>query len=298
MQKGFLFKMGIATLYSLTLHVNENGKSEFISKHQKFCARKRLWTMIKSRTFTERRYCPNDVIAGWTGALFKISVMAFLIMALCNCSNDKASEPVALANVEGFTFFDLGSNSQLSDQVRNHLENRLGSEAIAQRSTIDLSIHFPEFLKTYFPNLDQLNNKLNWPPRERVEHNITKLMYRYVNSKKLPFDYVELFFSNYTGKPLFFRIRAGIKGASTIDILKEKYGSYQQIQWPKNEGQTLFWKDKKDILTASSTLDRYDRPEYLFCIFYAANLEKLVKKEEIEQTAREDKIKNAGEEAF
>lgn len=234
-----------------------------------------------------------------TSPIICLNVMFFFII-LCTyaCSNETSKEPMASDSPKGFTFFELGSNSLLSDQVRDKLEDRLGSEAIARRTTIDLSIHFPGFLEKYFSHLDELNDKINWPPRERVEHNVTKLMYRYASQKKLPFTYVELFFSNYTRKPLFFRINANPKGASVVEALKNKYGPHQVIEWSETGEHTLHWQKQKDVLIVSQTQDRLGEPEYLFCIFHVKNLEELVETEKIERETREERIENAGKTAF
>jgi len=233
-------------------------------------------------------------------AVVKVNLLIFVLplLLMSACSNDTSKVSSESSNLEGFTFFNLGSDSLLSDQVRNNLEDHLGSEAITRQTTLDLSIHTSDFLKEYFPYLEGLNKKLNWPPRERVEHNITKLMYRYAVKNELPFKYVELFFSNYSGKPLFFRIYASSKGDSTIEALKKKYGTPKEILWSDNNFKTLFWQKQKDVLTASLTQNRYDRSEYLFCIFYVKNLENLVGLEKIEQKAKEEKIEDAGKTAF
>jgi hypothetical protein len=231
-------------------------------------------------------------------AKVNLLILALSLFFLFACSNDNSRVPSESSNLEGFTFFNLGSESLLSDQIRDNLENHLGSEAIARRATLDLSIHSPDFLNQYFPHLEALNTKLNWPPRERVEHNITKLMYRYASKNELPFKYVELFFSNYSGKPLFFRIFASSKGDSTIEALKGKYGTPKEILWSENNFKTLFWQKQKDVLTASLIKNRYDQSEYLFCIFYVKNLEELVEKEKIEQKAKEEKIEDAGRSVF
>jgi hypothetical protein len=224
-----------------------------------------------------------------------IFIFILIITLSSACSSDTPKESKKTSSTNGFTFFDLGSNSPLSDHVRNNLEDRLGSEAIEHRSTIDLSIHYSDFLKTYFPHLDELNNELNWPPRERVEHNITKLMYRYA---PLPFTYVELYFSDDTGEPLFFRIHASAKGASLLEALKKKYGTPKEIKWPKTDEFTLYWQKQNGILTVSKAQNRFEKPEYLFCIYYVKNIEKLIKTENIRRKAKEEKIKNAGKTAF
>jgi hypothetical protein len=230
-----------------------------------------------------------------TSATILILVLLFM---LSSCSNNNPQASPKSEEMDGFTFFGLGQNSLLSGQVRDNLEDHLGSEAITARSTIDLSIHSPKFLKDNFPHLYALNSELNWPPNERIEHNITKLMYRYATKNELPFDYVELFFSNFSQKPLFFRIHATSKGDFTVNTLKKKYGPPQQIIKSEKAFQTLFWRKEKDVLTASLVKDRYDRLEYLFCIFYAKNLENLVKREKIERKDQVKKIEDAGKTAF
>jgi hypothetical protein len=221
-----------------------------------------------------------------------------LLFAISSCSKDNPQASPKTGDMDGFTFFGLEQSSLLSDQVRDNLEDHLGSEAIAARSTIDLSIHPPNFLKNNFPGLYALNTQLNWPPNERIEHNITKLMYRYATKNELPFNYVELFFSNFSKKPLFFRIHANSRGKFTVDTLKKKYGTPQQIIRSEKDLQTLYWRKEKDILTASLAKDRFDRPEYLFCIFYTNNIENLVEKEKIERKDKVKKIEDAGKTAF
>jgi hypothetical protein len=226
-----------------------------------------------------------------------ILILAILTV-MSSCSNDNPQASSKSEEMDGFTFFGLGQNSLLSDLVRDNLEDHLGSEAITARSTIDLSIPPLNFLKDNFPHLYALNKELNWPPNERVEHNITKLMYRYATRNELPFDYVELFFSNFSQKPLFFRIHANSKGDFTMNTLKKKYGPPQQIKRPDKDFQTLFWRKEKDVLIASLIKDRFDRPEYLFCIFYAKNIENLVQREKIERKDKVKKIEDAGKTAF
>ncbi len=227
-----------------------------------------------------------------------IILLLISLISLAACSGDRSKESMTTAPPEGFTFFELGSNSILSDQTRDRLKERLGSEAIERRGTIDLSIHSSEFLKRYFPHLDQLNRKLNWPPRERVEHNITKLMYRYASKNQLPFNYVELFFSGYTRKPVLFRIHASAKGADLIEPLKEKYGTPQEIPWSETGERTLFWQKQSDVFTVSQTRNRFGETEYLFCIFHVVNIEKLIERERNAQESGAEKIKNSGKTAF
>ena len=240
---------------------------------------------------------PRPIVSRHSRTSVTILIL-ILLTAMSSCTNDNPQASPKSEDMGGFTFFGLGQNSLLSDQVRDNLEDHLGSEAITARSTIDLSIHSPNFLKDNFPRLYTLNNELNWPPNERVEHNITKLMYRYATKNELPFSYVELFFSNFSKKPLFFRIHANSKGDLTMNTLKNKYGTSQQIIRTEKDFQTLFWRKAKDVLIASLVKDRFDRPEYLFCIFYTKNIEDLVEREKVERKDKVKKIEDAGETAF
>lgn len=83
-----------------------------------------------------------------------------------------------------------------------------------------------------------------------------------------------------------------------MNTLKKKYGPPQQIKRPDKDFQTLFWRKEKDVLIASLIKDRFDRPEYLFCIFYAKNIENLVQREKIERKDKVKKIEDAGKTAF
>ena len=124
--------------------------------------------------------------------------------------------------IRGFAFFDLGANSHYSSAVRRKLGEKLGSDAISRQNVIDLTIYSRAFFKKYFPQLFNLNRQLNFPEGQRIEHNTTKLMYRYARLKETPFINVMLYFSNDTGKPLFFKISAGPGAAAIVETIKEK----------------------------------------------------------------------------
>ncbi len=90
-----------------------------------------------------------------------------LIPILISCSDsqeqDDSTAPAAVMP-ESFTFFDLGINSRLNKKVRQELGNKLGRDAIEHRSIMDLEINYKGFLQKYFPGLNELNQKLNFPP--------------------------------------------------------------------------------------------------------------------------------------
>ena len=123
-----------------------------------------------------------------------LSIVLISILMSCSDRQENAESGPAETNKESFTFFDLGINTPLSKRVREELGNKLGRDAIEQKSIMDLEINYKGFLNNYFPSLNELNQRLNFPPGERVEHNTVKLMYRYALKKNVPFDYVELVF--------------------------------------------------------------------------------------------------------
>jgi len=230
---------------------------------------------------------------------FILLIVFFILACLSSgCNNESAKTPPQPKDIQGFAFFDLGANSRYSSAIRRKLGEKLGSDAISRQNVIDLTIYTSSFFKRHFPDLFNLNRELNLPQGQRVEHDTTKLMYRYARIKDLPFKDIMLYFSNDTGNPLFFKISAGPDGAAILESLKKKYGTSERFQWENKEGSTLFWKDGKDFFIVSSTLDRLGDPEYLFCIYYVKNLEKMLAMEKTKKLSEQKKIREAGESAF
>lgn len=223
---------------------------------------------------------------------------AILVCLNLGCSNEGSETPPQPKVIRGFAFFDLGANSHYSSAVRRKLGEKLGSDAISRQNVIDLTIYSKAFFKKYFPQLFNLNRQLNLPEGQRIEHNTTKLMYRYARLKETPFIDIRLYFSNDTGKPLFFKISAGPGASAIVETIKEKYGPPEQFEWDDKAGRTLFWKDGKDFFIVSSTKDRLGNPEYLFCIYYVNNLEEMLAMEKARKLPEQEKIREAGESAF
>ncbi len=221
-----------------------------------------------------------------------ISILSF------GCSNEKPESKVEADSPQGFTFFDLGANSKYSRSVRDRLGKKLGSDSISQKNTIDLSIQDSGFLEKWFPALADLNRKLNWPAGQRVEHDTTKLMYRYARMENTPFIYVELFFSDDTLKPLLFRITAGPDGDAILETIHKKYGPPKEFQGKKKKGRTQYWEDGDNIFIVSSYKNRLGTPEYLFYIIYADNLKEMLTAEEVKRKAEDARVRKAGESAF
>ena len=230
--------------------------------------------------------------------LLMMWLVAILVCLNPGCSNENSKTPPQPKVIRGFAFFDLGANSHYSSAVRRKLGEKLGSDAISRQNVIDLTLYSNAFFKKHFPPLFNLNRQLNLPEGQRIEHNTTKLMYRYARLKETPFMDIMLYFSNDTGNPLFFKISAGPDAAAIVETIKEKYGSPEQFEWDDNDGRTLFWKDGKDFFIVSSTQDRLGNPEYLFCIYYVNNLEKMLAMEKAGKLPEQEKIREAGEAAF
>jgi hypothetical protein len=222
-----------------------------------------------------------------------------LILTACGDSRppDDSAAPAAVLP-ESFTFFDLGINSRLNEDVRRELGNKLGPDAIEHRSIMDLEINYKGFLKNNFPGLNELNRKLNFPPRERVEHNTVKLMYRYALKKNVPFDYVELVFSNYTRAPLLFRINFREDDTAIVKTLEAKYGQPQVISWQEENGQSMYWRKNGDFLIVSLVPDQFGNPTYQIVIYFVKHLEQLVATEQKERKENSRERTQSGKTAF
>jgi len=241
----------------------------------------------------------NKKIQISAGIFFVLGIIVAVIIFAGNDDTtvNSKSAPV-LKSQEGFTFFDLGIDSYLTDNIRDELRDKLGSDAIERRSPLDLTINYKGFIQQHFKELDQLNKRLNFPPGERVEHNMIKLRYRYAQRKKVPFKYIELLFSGYTKKPLLFKISSKKEGSFIIDTIRAKHGEPKTINWEQEEGRSLYWEKDKSILVISISKDRYGDPEYHTVIYFTPNIEALLSKEEQVVRQREKEIEKKGKTAF
>lgn len=224
--------------------------------------------------------------------------LTLLVFPSCGEKKEPARDPGVQAQSDSFTFFDLGKNSRLSKSIRNDLRQRLGRDAIEGRGIIDLEINYYGFLDQYFSSLNELNRQLNTPPGERIEHNIVKLMYRYARKANLPFDYVELLFSNYSQHPLLFRINFKKDEANIVQALKSKYDDPRLIDWKNKGGQSMYWDKNNDILVVSLVPDQFGNPEYQISIFFVENIKALLKTESAEKEKQESQRAKSGKTAF
>ena len=255
--------------------------------------------LIRDAKSQPRRSQLKHRIASKTAPYITLILAVILILTACGDSQqpDDSAAPAAVMP-ESFTFFDLGINSRLNKDVRRELGNKLGRDAIEQRSILDLEINYKGFLKKYFPGLNELNRSLNFPPRERVEHNTIKLMYRYALKKNVPFDYVELVFSNYTRAPLLFRINFREDDAGIVKTLETKYGQPQVISWQEENGRSTYWMKNGDFLIVSLVPDQFGKPTYQIVIYFVKHLEQLVANEQKERKENSLERTQSGKTAF
>jgi hypothetical protein len=211
--------------------------------------------------------------SSWLKRQLAIAVLVLMVLGGCDGQEPTYDGPAG-DKASGFTFLELGANTPVNADLRDRLKARLGSEAIARRTTINLEPHAPGFLTDNFPDLAELNQRLNYPPLERVEHAVTQITYRYINPKILPFEKVVLLFANPTGLPVLLNAFAGEKGESLEGPLKEKYGPPEEIDW--QGGRTLVWTLGQDRLLFTASQDQYDRPRHQITIYYTENLKQLM----------------------
>ena len=229
-------------------------------------------------------------------ALFSL----FSISILISCGDNRESAETVPATVkpESFTFFELGTNTKLSEDIRTDLGNKLGRDAIERRSILDLNTNYPGFIQKYLPKINELNRIINFPPGERVEHNTVKLMYRYAQKKNAPFDYVELVFSEYTKTPLLFKINFQIDETGIVETLKTKYGPPQVIDWKEENGKSMVWRKNMDLLLISLVPDQFGQHEYQIVIYFVQNFNQLIEIEKNELKKREQQRATSGKTAF
>jgi len=257
---------------------------------------KKLYSIIWgfSMQFNTLRNLPHITACFWIALL----ILSLLIFVSCGDNNDSADPTSLPTGTESFTFFGLGKTTKLTSGVRSDLNDKLGRDAIERRSILDLEINYDGFLKKYFPDLDALNQKLNSPPGERVEHNTVKLMYRYAQKKNVPFILVELVFSDYTKTPVLFKINFKVDEANTVATLQEKYGLPKVIDWKEKNGKSVFWKKNGDFLIASRIPDRFGKIDHQIVIYYTDSLKLLNDTERKEQEKKEQQRVKTGEKAF
>ena len=227
-----------------------------------------------------------------------IGFIGLFATLVAGCSGEEQAVPQSPIQTEGFAFFDVGVTTPFTEALRERLKKSLGSDAIAYRNTINLEVNGEGFLEKHFPDLYQLNLRLNSPPGERVEHNTVKLMYRYSRKENLPFSYVELVFSNQTERPLLIHIYARKDISDVLRTLEDEFGQPMRIDLPPETGQAMYWRDKKDVLLATIAPTRRGDNEYRIMIYFADNIDELVSLEEKNRREKEEGRRRSVEKVF
>ena len=227
-----------------------------------------------------------------------LSLLSISILISCGDNRDPAEAVPQTVNPESFTFFELGTNTRLTEQIRKDLGKKLGRDAIERRSILDLNTNYAGFIKKHLPKIDELNRKINFPPGERVEHNTVKLMYRYAQRENAPFDYVALVFWEFTKTPLLIKINFQVDETGIVETLKAKYGPPQIIDWKEENGKSMVWRKNMDVLLVSEVPDQFGQHGYQIVIYFVQNLRQLIEIETNDLKKREQQRAKSGERAF
>ncbi len=238
------------------------------------------------------------LIAGAAAAALLVSIGLYVALRPSAPAGTPSGAETGVAAAGGFTFFDIDADTPLTDALRRDLVSRLGSDAIAYRMPFSLEMNERGFLKTHFPELHRLDRQLVGPFGERREHNTVTLTYRHAGGMQVPFEYVELVFSNYDRRPLLFVIRPEAAGPAMLDALKRKYGPPGVVSWQEGAAETFWWEKASDLLLATVAPDRFGKPRYRFRIVFSRNLRGMLQREKEEADQREQRRRKAGERAF
>jgi hypothetical protein len=226
-----------------------------------------------------------------------VVLMTVILLMLAGCGNDEENTTSATKNSGGFTFMDLNAASVLDSRIRKKLDRQLGSKAVETSITLNLETAYPGFIQQHLPQLAHLNLQLNTPLGERVEHAATRLTYRYPKQKNFPFDFVSLVISNYTQKPMLFKIIAPeLDGANLLETLKDKYKEPKIIPWEK--GRSFIWEETDEIMIASIVSNRLGNKKYHIMIYYLYNIKYLIQKETAARSSEVKANKKATQSAF
>ena len=222
------------------------------------------------------------------------------VLGACRGESDAPADMSAVteAEADGFTFLGLGATTHYSDSLREQLRQRLGHDVAEIKRPLQLAIQPPGFVPRHLPELQRLNQRLNYAPRVRIEHNILRLTYRYAHKKGTPFKQVNLVFSRFTQHPLMFHIQSGKAGDDIVASIKAKYGPHEVVTDDARELETLYWQRESDVLAITIGTDRFGDPKYDIWIFYGANLAALAETEEARRQNQEQNLQEAGKQAF
>jgi len=190
---------------------------------------------------------------------------------------------------DSFHFMDIGVNTVIDSDVRDRLVKTLDSYATDQKTIIDLDLKYKGFMKSYYPNLSALNQKLNVNDMVRKEYPATKLTFRHTRQKNSLFNYVELIYANDSGCPLLIKMIALREIPDLVKTVKEKYGMPHEIPIEQGSGFSLSWQRGADAFIIARFPGNYNQPEYHMMIVYANRLMQLIEREAEAEKKRKGK---------
>ena len=97
-----------------------------------------------------------------------LSLLSFSFLISCGDNRESAETVPQTVKPESFTFFELGTNTKLTEHIRKDLGKKLGRDAIERRSILDLNTNYAGFIKKYLPKINELNRKINFPPEKEL----------------------------------------------------------------------------------------------------------------------------------
>lgn len=206
-----------------------------------------------------------------------LAVMAWLLLG--RFGPDRATSPGVQAPTQGFAFMELGAEAILSPALRQHLDERLGDGALEKIGTLDLTFDHRSLFQTVAPDIAELDRALNHNPRERVEHPIVRLTYRYPEYKDTPFDLVQLIFSRHDDRPLCFKIAFTREEADAAEALLAKYGPARSDTPLAGGGSLKRWEKPGQVMVLMQSADRLGRPTTDVMIYFIEAINALLTRE-------------------
>lgn len=228
-------------------------------------------------------------------------VLIASVIALTRSQRDiQVEEPAVEASSSsgGFSFFNVDRTTVLNHALREDLSHRLGSDAIAHATPIDLTVVSREFLRAHLPGIEVLHRGFNPPLGERREHDTTRLTYHRAESRQMPFRYVELVFSNRDGRPLYFLIEPTAEFADSIATLSAKYGPPRVVETAAQRYPVHIWEQDGDVLVATTIERRNGRLAQQLRMFFIDNLTQFLEAEEQARRREDRQTRRAAERAF
>jgi hypothetical protein len=210
--------------------------------------------------------------------LFLVPVLV-LLTAACGEDPDTPKPRSGPAAAGSFTFFNIGSQTPLDAGQRKSLEKILGDAAVERRGIVNLEMNPKTFLKDHFPELDRMNRQLNSEIGLRVKHRVVRLMYRYAKQRGLPYDLVEIIYSEKTTRPILIRLQYKTGDTDAFKALEEKYGPPRKIDGGPEQASTHVWQKEGDYLFHSIVPKRGGKVEYRIAIYFTTAIEALIQSE-------------------